>query len=98
LVIEEKDKQGRPCWRRAFNTQACEQLNAWIGGFESILRPMTAGNFNWFLHSMLFYHSLHVIAKQERKKASGGTSNSNIHHKSDGDSDSNSDSDSDSDS
>jgi len=31
LVIEEKDKQGRPCWRCAFNTQACEQLNAWIG-------------------------------------------------------------------
>jgi len=97
LVIEEKDKQGRPCWRRAFNTQACEQLNAWIGGFESILRPMTAGNFNWFLHSMLFYHTLHVIAKQERKKASAATSNSDSDHDSDSDNDSDSDSGSDSD-
>ena len=27
--------------KRAFNTQACEQLNAWLGGFESILKRMT---------------------------------------------------------
>ena len=48
--------------------QACEQLNAWLGGFEFILKKMTAGNFNWFLHTMLFVHTQHVIAKQKKKK------------------------------
>ena len=28
---------------------------------------MTAGNFDWFLHSMLFYHTKHVLKKQEIK-------------------------------
>ena len=28
--------------------QACEQLNSWLGGYESILKRMTPGNFNWF--------------------------------------------------
>ena len=32
-----------------------------------MLKKMTSGNFNWFLHSMLFYHTRHVIAKQEAK-------------------------------
>ncbi|EDR02933.1 uncharacterized protein LACBIDRAFT_331942 [Laccaria bicolor S238N-H82] len=49
LVVVEKDKHGRPYYKRAFNTQACEQLNAWLGGFESILKRMTQGNFDWFL-------------------------------------------------
>ena len=47
--------------------QACEQLNAWIGGFEGILKRMTQGNFNWLLHTMLFLHTVYVINK--RKKA-----------------------------
>ena len=29
---------------------------------------MTPGNFNWFLHTMLFYHTKYVIQKQMRKK------------------------------
>jgi len=29
---------------------------------------MTPGNFNWFLHTMLFYHTRHVIQKQMMKK------------------------------
>jgi hypothetical protein len=28
---------------------ACEQLNAWLGGFETILKRMTVYNFNWFM-------------------------------------------------
>jgi hypothetical protein len=48
--------------------QACEQLNAWIGGFESILKRMVPGNFNWFLHTMLFYHTRYVLAKQDRRR------------------------------
>jgi hypothetical protein len=40
-------------------------LNAWLGGFESMLKKMTPGNFNWLLHVMLFYHTLQVIKRQE---------------------------------
>ena len=29
---------------------------------------MTMGNFNWFLHTMLFYHTKYVIRKQTIKK------------------------------
>ena len=29
---------------------------------------MTPGNFNWFLHAMLFYHTRYVIRKQTIKK------------------------------
>lgn len=28
---------------------------------------MTPGNFNWFLHSMLFYYARHVIEVQRQK-------------------------------
>ena len=75
LVIVENDRHGRPHYKRAFNTQACEQLNAWLGGYESILRKMTAGNFNWFLHTMLFYHTKFVLERQ-RKRADDKDSDS----------------------
>lgn len=65
LVLVERDERGRLYYKRAFNTQACEQLNAWLGGFDNILRRMTSWNFNWFLHSMLFYHTKHVIKRQD---------------------------------
>jgi hypothetical protein len=39
--------------------QACEQLNAWLSGFENILKRMVPGNFDWFLHTMLF--SGHIV-------------------------------------
>ncbi|KIJ95003.1 hypothetical protein K443DRAFT_61325, partial [Laccaria amethystina LaAM-08-1] len=43
LVVVEKDKH------ELINIkQACEQLNAWLGGFESILKRMPQGNFDWF--------------------------------------------------
>lgn len=35
---------------------------------------MTPGNFNWFLHSMLYYHTQHVLRKQkvaEERKEKG---------------------------
>jgi hypothetical protein len=28
---------------------------------------MTQGNFDWFLHSMLFYHSQYVMEKQMKR-------------------------------
>jgi hypothetical protein len=50
--------------------QVCEQLNAWLGGFGSILKRMKPGNFNWFLHAMLFCHTKHVLTQQKRKAKS----------------------------
>jgi hypothetical protein len=67
LVIVDTDGQGQQYYKRAFNTQACEQLNSWLGGYESILKRMTPGNFNWFLHAMLFYHTRLVIEKHNKK-------------------------------
>ena len=29
---------------------------------------MTPGNFNWFLHTMLFYHTRHVLEIQRQKE------------------------------
>jgi hypothetical protein len=81
LVIVEYDSDGVPHYKRAFNTQACEQLNAWLGGFDSVLRRMTVGNFNWFLHAMLSYHTWMVMEKQQERsrhdnRSSGDSSDS----------------------
>jgi hypothetical protein len=45
---------------------ACEQLNAWLGGFENILKRMVSGNLDWFLHTILLYHTRHVIERQNK--------------------------------
>ncbi|KDQ32163.1 hypothetical protein PLEOSDRAFT_1074495 [Pleurotus ostreatus PC15] len=68
LVVVANDKQGNPYYKRAFNTQACEQLNAWIGGFQTVLNRMTVSNFDFMMHVLLFIHTQRVIAKQEEKK------------------------------
>ena len=69
MVVVENDNSGNPHYKRAFNTQACEQLNAWLGGFQSILNKMTVNNFNWTLHALLFLHTQKVINKQNARKA-----------------------------
>ncbi|KAF8878976.1 hypothetical protein CPB84DRAFT_1817459 [Gymnopilus junonius] len=68
LVIIAFDKNGNPYAKCAFNTQVCEQLNAWLGGFQSIMNCMTPGNFNWFMHVMLFYHTNKGQKKKKKKK------------------------------
>ncbi|KAF8056702.1 hypothetical protein FPV67DRAFT_1431184, partial [Lyophyllum atratum] len=68
LVLVETDRQGRQHYKRAFNTQACEQLNAWLGGFQAILNKMTVDNFNWTLHALLFLHTKKVIALQKARE------------------------------
>ncbi|EDR13491.1 uncharacterized protein LACBIDRAFT_308477 [Laccaria bicolor S238N-H82] len=68
LVIEAETKDGEKYLKRAFNTQACEQLNGWLGGFDSILKRMTVDNFNWFLHAMLFYHTRYVLEKIKKRE------------------------------
>ncbi|KAF9493240.1 hypothetical protein BDN71DRAFT_1508809 [Pleurotus eryngii] len=67
LVVVDEDKEGRPYYKRAFNTQACEQLNAWLGGFQTVLNQMTVSNFDFTMHVLLFLHTQHVIARQEEK-------------------------------
>ena len=42
---------------------------------------MTPSNFNWFLHSMLFYHTKHVLERQKQK------SNNRVDHGDDSDKD-----------
>jgi hypothetical protein len=69
LVLVERTEEGEQYYKCAFNTQACEQLNAWLSGFEGILKRLTSGNFNWFLHTMLLYHTKQVIYKQMRKES-----------------------------
>ncbi|KAF6748077.1 hypothetical protein DFP72DRAFT_820876 [Ephemerocybe angulata] len=64
LVIQELDRTGVLQWKRAFNTQASEQLNSWIAGYEQILKRMTVSNFYWFLHSVLYLHTKCVLQKQ----------------------------------
>ena len=44
-------------------------MNAWLGGFESILKRMTPGNFNWLIHVMLFLHTVYIINKQKAEAA-----------------------------
>jgi hypothetical protein len=65
LVLVEKDKQGRPYYKHAFNTQA-----RWLSpcGFNQILKRMSLRNFDWFLHTMLFYHSMQILKKQSKKR------------------------------
>lgn len=38
-------------WR--FNSSAAEQANAWIGGFQSMVREMAADRYNFFLDEMI---------------------------------------------
>ncbi|KAF8984862.1 hypothetical protein BDQ17DRAFT_1393809 [Cyathus striatus] len=60
LVVVERDIN-------AFNTQACEQLNAWLGGFQGILNRMSVDNFNWTTHALLYIHTQRVVQKQSKR-------------------------------
>ncbi|KDQ25339.1 hypothetical protein PLEOSDRAFT_1046294 [Pleurotus ostreatus PC15] len=68
LVTVEQDNSGNFYYKRAFNTQACEQLNAWLGGFQTVLNKMSVSNFDFTIHALLFLHTQWVIAKQQKKK------------------------------
>ena len=69
LVVVENDANGHAHYKCAFNTQACEQLNAWLGGFQSALNKMTKNNFNWTMHRLLFLHTQKIINQQNAKQA-----------------------------
>lgn len=42
---------GTEVWR--FNSSAAEQSNAWIGGYQSIVREMQADRYDFFLDEMI---------------------------------------------
>jgi hypothetical protein len=77
LVGEKIDEDGNLIQWREFNTQVCEQLNAWLAGYESILKRMTSKNFNWFIHTMIVYHVKHVLAKMKSMKDDDSTDKDN---------------------
>ena len=65
LVELVPDNTGALRMHRLFNTQAAEQLNAWLSGFIQILKCMSIDNFRWFLHSMLYFHTKQIISKKD---------------------------------
>ncbi|KAF8154649.1 hypothetical protein B0H34DRAFT_676387 [Crassisporium funariophilum] len=64
-IVVAYDNNGVPYQKCAF---AC--------GFDSIFRCMTPGNFNWFLHTMLFYHTQYVPKRQFQKEQRQGQEDS----------------------
>jgi hypothetical protein len=38
---------------------------------------MSGGNFNWFLHTMLFMHTIYIIQKQANKEKGGRSDDEN---------------------
>lgn len=50
---EEADPAAHRVYRRAFNTQAAEQLNSWLIGFAPSLRNMTSKNHDFVLSVLL---------------------------------------------
>jgi len=43
-------------------------IQAWLGGFQTMINRMTVYNFKWFLHAMLFIHTQRVIKRQKVKE------------------------------
>ncbi|KAF9496218.1 hypothetical protein BDN71DRAFT_1430348 [Pleurotus eryngii] len=52
--------------------EACEQLNAWLGGFQTVLNWMTVSNFDFTMHVLLFLHTQCVIARQQGRQEEAG--------------------------
>ncbi|KAJ6610960.1 hypothetical protein B0H10DRAFT_2165952 [Mycena sp. CBHHK59/15] len=67
LVLVEEDKNGAQHQTRAFNTEAVEQLNSWLTGFEPQLRQMSEVNYDFFIHILMMIYGENVADKVERK-------------------------------
>jgi hypothetical protein len=52
-------------WR--FNSSAAEQTNAWLGGYQSMVREMEVVRYNFFLDEMIMRRNRSLIAELERK-------------------------------
>ncbi|KAF7300735.1 hypothetical protein MKEN_01298300 [Mycena kentingensis (nom. inval.)] len=50
-----------------FNSSIAEQNNAWLGGFQSIVRQMTAVKYDFFLNAMVHLHNEVLLAELKVK-------------------------------
>ncbi|EJD33022.1 hypothetical protein AURDEDRAFT_45294, partial [Auricularia subglabra TFB-10046 SS5] len=75
LVISTTRPDGSTEHRRAFNSQAAEQLNAWISGYQPILNRMMVPNFLLYVLVLLFLHARVVeqcTAKHDQRASAMG--------------------------
>ena len=54
-------------WR--FNSSAAEQVNAWYGGFQAIVREMQVDRYNFFLNEMVKRRNRLIIEDLRRRGA-----------------------------
>lgn len=52
-------------WR--FNSSAAEQANAWIGGYQAMVREMQYDRYQFFLDEMIKQHNRFTIQELERR-------------------------------
>jgi hypothetical protein len=50
-----------------FNSSAAEQINAWFGGYQAIVKEMSASRFNFFLDEVIAIRNSFVEAELQRK-------------------------------
>lgn len=70
LVVAQDDAAGTSHQTRAFNTETAEQLNAWLNGYEALLRQMTDVNYDFFVHVLFLLFAEQIedrIEKRERQ-------------------------------
>lgn len=51
-------------WR--FNSSAAEQVNAWIGGYQAVVREMQVDRYNFFLDEMIYRRNKWLETELER--------------------------------
>ncbi|KZS93214.1 hypothetical protein SISNIDRAFT_411721, partial [Sistotremastrum niveocremeum HHB9708] len=62
LVIPKVNENGQTLLTRAFNTETAEQFNAWLSGYEGIVRHMTDYHYDFFIHALF------LMYKEAREK------------------------------
>jgi len=50
-----------------FNTSIAEQTNAWIGGFQAMVRQMEVAYYNFFLDEMVKRRNRFIVEELEKK-------------------------------
>lgn len=50
-----------------FNSSAAEQVNAWFGGFQSIVREMSPERYGFYLDEMIAIRNRFIVGELERK-------------------------------
>ncbi|EJF55596.1 hypothetical protein DICSQDRAFT_73391 [Dichomitus squalens LYAD-421 SS1] len=66
LVVVDTDDLGNVHLVRAFNTETAEQFNAWLSGFEGLMRSMTNVNYDFFVHVLFLVYSEEVEERIRR--------------------------------